>query len=260
MIYTIANQKGGIGKTTTALSLASGLAQEGRKVLIIDLDAQANTTKTLRGKRGSGSTYDVLVLGAKTLSQIIQTTGEPNLSLAPASEKLSSSDLDIKGTGRETRLRTALGNVGGAFDDVVIDTPPNLGILTLNALVASGSLIIPTTLDDYSLDAVQQTIVNYRKIKLGDPTKKQPPLNPSLVLGGILITRYSPKLAISRDYPIILEGYAKKNGSRIFSSRIRETVKVREAQGFGELLSRFAPKSTANSDYKNFIKEVLNNG
>ena len=145
MIYTIANQKGGVGKTTTALSLASGLAREGRRVLIIDLDAQANTTTTLRAKQRQGSTYELLT-GLSTLDQIIQNTKEPGLSIAPASGRLATADIDIKGAGRESKLRGALSKVKGEFEDVVIDTPPTLGILTINALVASDSLIIPTTL------------------------------------------------------------------------------------------------------------------
>lgn len=259
MIYTIANQKGGVGKTTTALSLASGLAREGRRVLIIDLDAQANTTTTLRAKQKQGSTYELLT-GLATLDQIIQSTKEPGLCIAPASGRLATADIDIKGAGRESKLRGALSKVKGEFEDVVIDTPPTLGILTINALVASDSLIIPTTLSPFAFDGIKQTIENFKAVKFGAPSKKQGPLNPALSLGGFLITLYAPKTNLSRELALKLEEMAQKFDSKIFKTRIRNSVKVGEAQTFGELLSDFAPKSTTNLDYTNFIKEVLNNG
>lgn len=257
MIYTIANQKGGVGKTTTALALAEGLAREGRKVLIMDLDAQANTTKTLKGKQNRGSTYE-LMTGTATLEGILQGTALPTLFLAPASYKLATSDIDVKGTGREAKLKAILNKARGSFDDVVIDTPPALGVLTLNALVASDSLIIPTTLAPYALDAIRQVMENFKLVKYGDPTRNKAPLNPTLALGGFLITRYTPKTNVSKDLFIELSRTAEKHDSRIFKSKIRNTVKVEEAQGFCELLSDFAPRATATVDYKNFIKEVLN--
>lgn len=245
-VYAIINQKGGVGKSTTAEALASGLSLKGFKTLAIDLDAQANMSYTAGAKTDRETALDVLT-GEVDAADAIQHT--KNGDIIAASKTLAGADAFITDTGKEYRLREAIESIKEAYDYMVIDTPPALGILTINALTACDSIIIPAQADIYSLQGIEQLAETIK------PVKKY--CNPALAVDGILLTRYNHRSILSREVAELAGKLAEKLGTKLFRATIREAIAVKEAQISQQSLYSYAPRSKAAEDYTRFIAELL---
>ena len=242
-------QKGGDGKTTTAHALGAGLSRyKGARVLFVDLDPQGNLSRTLEADT-SGAAPDVLSIlrGDATAAEAVQITGggaiiaaTPALVGADREERLSS-------TGREYRLRTALEPIAGDYDFCIIDTPPALGILTVNALTAAELVLIPAQADDYSLDAVERLSETIQAV--------QTYCNPQLRIAGILLTRYNGRNNVTRYLEELIAEAAEKLGARVYDTRIRECAYLKEAKTMREDIYTYAPRSNAAKDYRSFVEE-----
>lgn len=238
-VIAIINQKGGVGKSTTAEALAAGLHLKGYRVLSIDLDAQANLSYTAGASTNGATVLGVLTGEVKAADAIQQTaTGD----IIAASKALAGADAFISDTGKEYRLKEALEPISGAYDFIISDTPPALGILTINALTACDSVIIPAQADIYSLQGIEQLAETMK------PVKKY--CNPALSIEGILLTRYSPRSILSREVAELAEQLAARLETRLFKATIRDAVAVKEAQISQESIFNYAPKAKVTEDYK----------
>ena len=248
-VVAIANRKGGVGKTATAHALGAGLIRRGYKVLFVDLDSQSNLTNALGidSHEVEASSLDVLE-GSSTASEAILSTDQRG-DLLPATPDLAKADKIIEGVGSEYRLREALQTVARRYDYIIIDTPPALGVLTVNALTASNTVIIPAQADLYSLQGLEQLYGTIGPVKLFT--------NKKLKIEGVLLTRYVGRSIISKDMRENFETVAKEIDTKVFSTPIREGVAVREAQATQTDLYTYAPKSNPAKDYEAFINEFL---
>lgn len=246
-IFAIINQKGGVGKSTTAEAMASGLTLRGFRCLSIDLDAQGNMTYTLRGNTDGATVLGVLMGEVKPFGAIQHT--EKFGDIIVSSKALSGADGFITATGKEYRLKEALEKVNDMYDYMIIDTPPALGILTVNALTTCHSVIIPAQAEIYSLQGIEQLSQTM------DPVKKY--CNPDLNIAGILLTRYSQRTVLSREVADMAKQLAEKLGTKVFETAIRENISVKEAQISQKSLFEYAPNSNAAKDYSDFLDELL---
>lgn len=245
-IYAVINQKGGVGKTTTAAALWAGLASKGYKVLAVDLDAQANLSFTA----GAGTeelTSLELLTGETTAAEAIQHTQSGDI--IAASRALAGADSTITKTGKEYRLKEALEPIKGDYDYIILDTPPALGILTVNALTACTSVIIPAQADIFSLQGIEQLAGTI------EPVKRY--CNSDLSIAGILLTRYSARSILSKEVAELAQQLAEKLGTRLFNTTIREAISVKEAQISQQSIFDYAGKSNVAADYAAFIEELL---
>lgn len=245
-VFTVSNQKGGAGKSTTAAALAAGLARRGFKVLTIDLDPQGNLSYTAQADPTRPTSLDILT-GNATAQEAMQQT--PGGLLIASSPGLSGADAFISETGKEYRLREALEPIREGLDFIVVDTPPALGILTVNALTACDRVIVPAQADIYSLQGIEQLTETIK------PVRKY--CNPRLQIDGILLTRYSPRAVLSRDIAKLARQMADKLHTRVYRTCIREAVAVREAQISRQDLFSYAPKAKVTQDYASFIDELI---
>lgn len=245
-IITIANQKGGVGKTTTTAALADGLKQKGLKVLLIDLDSQGNLSYTT-GADASGLTTMEILHGSAKAKEAIQNTeaGE----IIAASPNLAGSDRVLTGAGTDKRLKEALEPLRSKYDFIIIDTPPSLSILTVNALTAADSLIITAQADIYSLQGIGQLFATIRAV--------QKTTNKGLHIAGILLTRYNARAILTRDLTEMAEQTAAQLQTKIFKAKIRESIVVKEAQARGQSVLTYCPKSNPAKDYMAFVEEFL---
>lgn len=251
-IVTVTNQKGGAGKTTTAQALAGGLTLRGYRVLSVDLDGQCNLSYSAGASMKGGSIMGALMEDGPEpeidIRAIIQHTADGG-DIIPANTACSNADVLIEGPRSEYRLAKALAPLRADYDYIIIDTPPNLGILTINALAASHSVIIPAQADTYSLQGI---------LALGDTLKVvKEYTNPGLHVEGILLTRYNPRAVLSRDIAETAAGIAGQLGTRLFKTAIREAIAVKEAQFYRRNLFSYAPKAKVTGDYMQFINELL---
>ena len=242
----VINQKGGVGKSTTALAIGAGLSLKGYSVLFIDLDAQGNLSYTLGAETKGYNAMGVLER-PETAKEEIQHT--PQGDIIASSPKLAGADKLLEETGKEYRLKEALESLQGAYDYIIVDTPPALGILTINALTACTGAIIPAQADIYSLQGISQlnsTIETVRKY-----------CNPSLSIMGIVLTRFNGRSIIRREVAEMLERTAEQLHTKLYSSKIRECTALVEAQATKQNIYSYAPRSNATADYKALVDEIL---
>ena len=243
----VVNQKGGVGKSTTAAALSGGLRLCGRRVLAVDLDAQGNLSHTLRARPCPGKSILEVLLGMVPAREAVQATDSGDL--LPASKGLSGADAFLSETGKEYRLREALEPLGEEYDYCVIDSPPALGIATVNALTAADMAIVPAQADIYSLQGVEQLAATVETVRRY--------CNPGLKVDGILLTRYSPRSVLSREVRELMDRLAQRLGTRLYQASIREAIAVKEAQISRENLFTYAPGSNVAGDYRAFLEEAL---
>jgi chromosome partitioning protein len=246
MIYAITNQKGGVGKTTTAAALITGLHAQGYKVLGIDLDMQGNLSYTMGTPKGRPTVLGVM-LGEVPAREAIHHT--PHGDIIPYAKGLNAAEKQVSDTGREYILKKALEPIAGEYDFIIIDTPPALGILTVNALTAAHALIIPAQADIYSTQAILETHRTMQKVKEY--------CNHDLQYAGILLTRYNGRATITQEAEEHIKTIAADMKTKVFSARIREGVAIKEAAAMQEPLLKYAPKSKVAADYKELIEEIL---
>lgn len=245
-IISIINQKGGVGKSTTANALGAGLHHKGFKVLYIDMDAQGNLTYSLNALNKPLTSLELLTGTATAQEAIIST---PQGDIIPASGNLAGADALITETGKEYRLKEAIEPLKKKYDFIIIDTPPALGVLTINALTACKSVLIPTQADIYSLQGIgqlSQTIDTVRKY-----------CNKDITVKGILATRYTARTNLTKDMTTLLEDTAKQLNTKLYSTKIRECTALKEAQATQQDIFTYSPKSNASEDYKAFIEEYI---
>lgn len=243
----VINQKGGVGKSTTALMVGVGLAKKGHKVLFIDLDAQGNLTYTLRATLNSGYNALKVLQNPVTVNEQIEHLAECDIIASTPS--LAGADSIITEVGKEYRLREALDILKGNYDYCIIDTPPALGILTVNALTACDGVIIPAQADLFSLQGIGQlngTIETVKKY-----------CNRNLKVKGIVLTRYSNRSIISREMAEMMEETAQQLKTKLYETKIRECTAIKECQATRQNIFDYAPRSNAATDYAKLVSEIL---
>ena len=245
-VVAIANQKGGVGKTTTAHAIGSGLAARGKRVLFVDLDAQGNLSYVLGAREGHSGAYHLLMRQTKSDACVQRVSA---CELIASSPELHAADMELTMTGKEYRLREGLASLLGSYDFVIVDTPPALGTLTVNALTAAAGVIVPAQADVFSLQGVGQLYQTIEAV--------QRYCNPNLAVLGILMTRFSPRAILSRDMYTLLQQTAQALGTKVFDVAVRETVVAREAAACRQDLLSYAPKSNVTLDYDALIDELL---
>ena len=245
-VITVINQKGGVGKTTTAQSLGAGLQKRGKKVLLIDLDPQTNLTYTVLRKIPEKTIFNVFMKN-ENINNCIFKVGEAEI--IPASSELSILDTILKDTGKEYRLKEALKTLKNDYDFIIIDTPPALGILTINSLTASNRAVITAQADIYSLQGIGQLNQTIQAVKKY--------CNENLKIDGVLLTRHNSRSILSRDMTENMKRMAESIGTKLYDSKIRECTAIKEAQATGQNIFDYSKKCNASIDYNNFIDEFL---
>lgn len=245
-IIAIVNQKGGVGKTTTATNLAASLADGGASVLLLDLDPQGNATSGLGLPKENlhPTTYEVLT-GQSTLDQAVQSTERQGLFVLPANANLAAAEIDLASEQqREFRLSNALSLA--TYDYILIDCPPALGLLTINALTAAHSLLIPVQSEYYALEGLGQLLATVQRVRQG--------LNPSLDLLGVVLTMYDKRTSLSDQ---VREELDRHFGDKVFETVIPRNVRLAEAPSFGKTIYEHDRWSKGARAYKQFAKEVV---
>ena len=247
-IISICNQKGGTGKTTSAINLATYLALADKKVLLMDLDPQANATSGLGINKHSikKSTYHVL-LEELDIKEILQPTAVNNLSLAPSNLDLTGAEVELVGMlGREYRLKKALDKERENFDFVLIDSPPSLGLLTINALCASDSIIIPVQCEYYALEGLTQLVHTIKLIKDN--------LNPNLAIEGVVLTMADYRTNLTKEVIQETRAYFKE---KVYKTIIPRSIRLTEAPSFGKPIAFYDRDSIGAQKYEELVKEIL---
>ena len=248
IVVALANQKGGVGKSTTAINLAASLAFQEQRVLLIDLDPQGNATSGLGIDRGSIdiSIYDVL-LKESPLEDAIEPTSVRNLFVVPATIDLAGAEIELVSMfSRETRLKVAIEELEDDFDIVLIDCPPSLGLLTVNALTAAQEVMIPIQCEYYALEGLSQLLRNVDLVKSN--------LNPRLKVEGVVLTMYDGRTKLSRE---VAEQVREYFGDVAFRAVIPRSVRLSEAPSYGEPIEAFDPMSRGAIAYRQLGREFL---
>jgi chromosome partitioning protein len=251
-IIAIANQKGGVGKTTTAINLGASLAVAEQRTLVVDIDPQANATSGLGvpKDRVERSVYDVLVEGLAVREAIVSSVHFPCLDVLPATRDLVGVEVElVSRRGRETILREALAEVRHDYDFVLIDAPPSLGMLTLNTLAAADAVLIPIQCEFYALEGLSQLLNTVRIV--------QKNLNPALQIEGVLLTMFDGRLNLSKQ---VAEEAKEYFGPKVFRSTIPRNVRIAEAPSFGEPIVLYDILSVGAKSYLALAQEVIARG
>lgn len=250
-IIAIANQKGGVGKTTTSVNLSACLAELNKKVLLVDVDPQGNATSGygLDKSQIEQSIYDVLVAGAD-IELVIQETDFANLSILPATIELAGAEVElVAAISRENKLKRAIDKVKKNYDYVIIDCPPSLGLLTLNSLTAADSVLMPIQSEFYALEGVSQLMNTISLV--------QQNLNPDLVLEGVLLTMFDSRTKLSMQ---VAEEVHKHFAEKVYETVIPRNVRLSEAPSYGQPIIAYDPRSKGAEVYRDLAKEVSKNG
>ncbi len=246
LVIAVANQKGGVGKTTCCVNLGAALGQRGFRILVVDMDPQGNCTSGLGVERGTvdKSIYHVLVEGTP-LEDVVRPTPWPGVSLAPATIDLAGAEVELVGAlSRETRLARPLEKISG-YDGVLIDCPPSLGLLTVNALVGAHQVLVPLQCEYYALEGIGQLLRTLDLVRGY--------LNEKLVLGGIVLTMFDPRTRLARE---VVEEARESFGKKVFSTVIPRNVRLSEAPSFGKPIFYYDDASSGAEAYRELGKEV----
>lgn len=244
----IANQKGGVGKTTTAVNLSSCLAVKGKNVLVIDIDPQGNTTSGLGVDKKSivRSTYDILINEASVDEVMIDTVVE-NLKLCPSNIQLAGAEVELVSViSREMRMKSALSEVIDRFDFIIIDCPPSLGLLTVNSLTAANTILVPIQCEYYALEGLSQLMNTVKLV--------QKHLNPSLDVEGVVLTMFDARTNLSIQ---VVEEVKKYFRNKVYRTVIPRNVRLSEAPSFGLPIIMYDPKSKGAECYMELAEEVI---
>lgn len=250
-IIAIINQKGGVGKSTTAINLSAALGEMGKQVLLVDLDPQGNSSSGLGIEKSAvrNCVYDVLLNDVPIEEAIIPDICE-GLDVVPATINLAGAEVElVSEMARENRLKDAAGLMRGRYDYIFIDCPPSLGLLTVNALVAADKLLIPIQCEFYALEGVTKLLESMKRVKTR--------LNPTLDIFGVLLTMYDNRTTLSKQVVDEVRGYF---GKVVFNTLIPRTVKLSEAPSFGQPITQYDPKGKGSISYIELAKEVISRG
>ncbi len=245
----IFNQKGGVGKTTTNINLAACLAIMGKKVLILDIDPQGNTTSGVGiSKKGlKNTTYEMLIDEKVTPEKTIRHTQVKNLDIIPASVQLAGAEVElVQLEGREKRLKKSLTKIKDKYDYIFIDCPPSLGLLTINSLTAVDSVLIPIQCEFYALEGVSQLMSTIELVKKS--------LNPSLEIQGVILSMFDGRTNLSIQ---VVEEVKKYFKSKVYTTVIPRNVRLAEAPSFGMPITEYDPKSKGAEAYREFAEEFV---
>jgi len=248
IVVALANQKGGVGKSTTAINLAASLAFQEQRVLLIDLDPQGNASSGLGIEKGSidVSIYDVLLKEAD-MADAVEPTSVRNLFVVPATIDLAGAEIELVSMfSRETRLKSAIADTGSDFDVVLIDCPPSLGLLTVNALSAAQDVLIPIQCEYYALEGLSQLLQNVDLVTSN--------LNPELKVGGVVLTMYDARTNLSKDVATQVREYF---GDTVFRTVVPRSVRLSEAPSYGEPIEAFDPMSRGAIAYRHLGREFI---
>jgi chromosome partitioning protein len=244
----VVNQKGGVGKTTTAINLAAALAEVGHGTLLVDLDPQANTTSGLGldPARARLNVYHLLA-GEATIEQVVQPTSSERLMLVPSHIDLAGAEIELSSTpARETLLRTALASIPPGAELVLIDCPPSLGLLTLNALVAATSMLIPTQCEYFALEGLRHLMYTQQLVRSR--------LNPRLAIAGIVMTQFDARTTLSWD---VLNAVRRSHPHHVLETLIPRNVRLSEAPSHGKSVIEYDPTCRGAAAYRALAKELL---
>jgi chromosome partitioning protein len=246
MILAIANQKGGVGKTTTAINLGAGLGALERRVLLVDCDPQGNATRGLGGKATSPHLYHALS-SEVSLVEAVRPSGFPNLDLVPAQRDLVGVEVEFVGeAGWEQKLKGVLAQVAGRYDTILLDCPPSLGHLTVSALTAADGILVPLQCEYFALEGISELLATVRRI--------QGSLNPDLVIAGILLTMYDDRTNLSKD---VAEEIRSHFADKVYDTVVPRNIRLAEAPSHGLPIFQYDIKSRGAEAYLALAREFL---
>lgn len=245
-IVALANQKGGVGKTTTAINLGASVAACERRVLLVDLDPQSNATSGIGVTEANPSMYDVLIENMP-LREIIQPTEIPTLFLAPSSVDLVGAEVELRDAiGREYYLKRVLEPIAADYDYILIDSPPSLGLLTVNGLAAANSVLVPLQAEYFALEGVSQLLATIDRVKSA--------VNPSLEVEGIVLTMYDDRINLARQ---VAEEVRNHFGEKVYKTVIPRNVRLSEAPSFGKPIILYDIRSRGSEAYVSLAREFI---